>query len=122
MALLITLTPIVHQQRNTRFFLFFSAAALFTSLALNAAKSLIPYGRIKRQHQVWWFAKVEKLVSKRREVFAAAHRSKEDRQACISASRHASSVIATAMPEAWQETCSSLSFLNLSLDLPLLCG
>ena len=48
-------------------------------------------------------------VSERRKAFAAAHRSDEDRQAYISASRRASSVIAKAKAEAWQTTCSSLS-------------
>ena len=48
-------------------------------------------------------------VSERRKAFAAAHRSDEDRQAYISASRSASSVIAKAKAEAWQTTCSSLS-------------
>ena len=86
---------------------FSSAAALFTSLALNAAKSSIPFGHIKRHPKAWWFAEVESAVSKRRKAFAAAHRSNEDRQAYISASRRASSVIAKA--EAWQTTCSSLS-------------
>ena len=33
-----------------------SAAALFTSLALNAAKSSIPFGRIKRPPKAWWSA------------------------------------------------------------------
>ena len=47
------------------------------------------------------------MVSKRRKAFAAAHRSDENRQAYISASRRASSVIAKA--EAWQTTCPSLS-------------
>ena len=47
------------------------------------------------------------MVSERRKAFAAAHRSDEDRQAFISASRRASSAIAKA--EAWQTTCSSLS-------------
>ena len=84
-----------------------SAAALFTSLALNAAKSPIPFGRIKRHGKAWWSAEVEGAVSERRKAFAAAHRSDEDRQAYISASRRASSVIAKA--EAWQTTCSSLS-------------
>ena len=32
-----------------------SAAALFTSLTLNAAKSSIPFGRIKRLPKAWWF-------------------------------------------------------------------
>ena len=86
-----------------------SAAALFTSLALNAAKSSIPFGRIKRPPKAWWSAEVEEAVSERRKAFAAAHRSDEDRQAYISASRRTSSVIAKAKAEAWQTTCSSLS-------------
>ena len=86
-----------------------SAAALFTSLALNAAKSSIPFGRIKRPPKAWWSAEVEEAVSERRKAFAAAHTSNEDRQAYISASRRASSVIAKAKAEAWQTICSSLS-------------
>ena len=86
-----------------------SATALFTSLALNAAKSSIPFGLIKRPSKVWWSAEVEQAVSEKRKAFAAAHRSDEDRQAYISASRRASSVIAKAKTEAWQTTCSSLS-------------
>ena len=85
-----------------------SAAALFTSLALNAAKSSISFGRIKRPPKAWWSAEVEEAVSERRKAFAAAHRSDEDRQAYISASRRASSVIAKVKAEAWQTTCSSL--------------
>ena len=84
-------------------------AALFTSLALNAAKSSIPFGRIKRPSKAWWSAKVESAVGERRKAFAAAHRSNEDSQAYISAFRRASSVIAKAKAEAWQTTCSSLS-------------
>ena len=85
------------------------AAALITSLALNAANSSIPFGRIKRPSKAWWSAEVKSAVSKRRKAFAAAHRSDEDRQAYISASRCASSVIVKAKAEAWQTTCSSLS-------------
>ena len=48
-------------------------------------------------------------VSETRKAFAAAHRSNEDRQAYITASRRASSVIAKAKAEAWQTTWSSLS-------------
>ena len=44
---------------------FSSAAALFTSLALNAAKVFISFGRVKRQSQTWWFAEVEEAVSKK---------------------------------------------------------
>ena len=51
---------------------------------------------------------MEEAVSERRKAFAAAHRSDEDSQAYISASRRASSVIAKAKAEAWQTTCSSL--------------
>ena len=82
-----------------------SAAALFTSLALNAAKSSIPFGRIKRHPKAWWCAEVEEAISERRK----AYRSDEDRQAYISASRCISSVIAKAKTEAWQTTCTSLS-------------
>ena len=86
-----------------------SAAALFTSLVLNAAKSSIPFGPIKRHPKAWWSAEVESAVIERRKAFAAAHRSDEDCQAYISASGRVSSVIAKAKAEAWQTTCSSLS-------------
>ena len=52
---------------------------------------------------------MEEVVSERRKVFAATHRSDEDRQVYVFASRQASSVIAKAKAEAWQTTCSSLS-------------
>ena len=104
-----TLTLTVHLQRNTRLFLFYSAAAFFSSLALNAAKSSIPFDRIKRPPKAWWFDEVEEAISERHKAFAAAHRSDEDRQAYISASRRTSSVITKAKAEAWQTTCSSLS-------------
>ena len=45
-----------------------SAAALFTSLALNAAKSSIPFGRIKRHPKAWWSAEVEGAVSEKRKT------------------------------------------------------
>ena len=56
-----------------------SAAGLFTSLALNAAKSSISFGRIKRPPKAWWSAGVEQAVSERCRAFAATHRSDEDR-------------------------------------------
>ena len=86
-----------------------SAAALFTSLTLNVAKSSIPFSCIKRPPKAWWSAEVEEAVSKRCKAFTAAHRSDEDHQAYISASRFASSLIVKAKAEAWQTTCSSLS-------------
>ena len=52
---------------------------------------------------------MEEAVSERSKAFAAAHKSDEDRQAYISASRNAPSVIAKAKAMAWQATCSSLS-------------
>ena len=100
MILLITLTLTVLLQWNTRFSLSF-AATLYTSLTLNAAKSSIPFGRIKLPPKVWWSAEVEEAFSERRNGFAAAHRSDEDRQAYISASRRASSAIAKAKAESW---------------------
>ena len=86
-----------------------SAAALFTSLALNAAKSSIPCGCIKRPLKTWGSSEGESAVSERRKAIVATHRSNEDRQAYLSASRHTLSVIAKAKAEAWQTTCSSLS-------------
>ena len=52
-----------------------SAAALFTSLTLNAAKSSIPFGRIKCPPKAWWSPEVEEAVSEKRKAFAVAHRS-----------------------------------------------
>ena len=52
---------------------------------------------------------MEEAVSEKRKAFAAAHRSDEDRQVYISASLHASCVIAKAKAEKWQATCSFLS-------------
>ena len=42
-----------------------SAAALFTSLALNAAKFSILFNRIKPHPKAWWSAEVEEAVSER---------------------------------------------------------
>ena len=70
-----------------------SAAALFTSLVLNAAKSSIPFGHIKCHPKAWWSPEVEGAVSKRSKAFTTAHRTDLDRQAYISASRHASSIL-----------------------------
>ena len=52
---------------------------------------------------------MEEAASERRKAFAAAHRRDEHRQASISASRRASSVIVKAKFEVWRMTCSSLS-------------
>ena len=52
---------------------------------------------------------MEEGIVKGCKPFAATHRSDEDRQAYISASRHESSVIAKDEAEAWQATCSSPS-------------
>ena len=73
-----------------------SAVVLFTSLKLNAAKLYIAFGHVKHQPEAWWSPEVEEAVSKTRKTFTVAYRSDEDRQAYISASRHALSVIAKA--------------------------
>ena len=86
-----------------------SAAALFTYLALNAAKSFIPFDRIKHHPKAWWSAEVEHAVGEKSKTFAVAQRSDEDRQASISASQCTSSVITNAKAEAWLVTCSFLS-------------
>ena len=52
---------------------------------------------------------MESALSERRKAFAAAHRSDENRQADITASGRALSVIPKAKAEAWQTTCSSFS-------------
>ena len=56
-----------------------SAATLFTSLALNAAKFFIGFDPIKRHPKAWWSAEVEEANNERHKVFAAAHRSDENR-------------------------------------------
>ena len=61
---------------------------------------------------------MEEALSERRKVSTATHGSDENRQAYISASRPASSVIATAKAEAWQATCSSLSPKSVRFLLP----
>ena len=71
MTLLHTLTLTVLLQRNTCLSLS-CAGALFSSMALNAAKSSISFGRIKRHPKAWWSAEVESAVSERRKVFTAA--------------------------------------------------
>ena len=85
-----------------------SAAALITPLALNAAIFFIPFSHAKCQPQVWWSPQMEEAVSKRRNAFAAAHRTDDDRQAYISAFRYVLSVITKAKTETWQAIYWSL--------------
>ena len=70
-----------HSAEEYPFVSFSSAAALFSSLSLNAAKSSIPFGHFKRPPKAWWSAEVEGAISERGKAFADAHRSDEDRQA-----------------------------------------
>ena len=69
-----TLTLAVLLQRNTGLFLFALLLLSFWHkiLSVNAAKFFIPFGRVKRQPQTWWSAKVEEPVSERRKAFAAS--------------------------------------------------
>ena len=77
---------------------------------MNAAKSSVPFGRIKRHPKSWWSMKVEETVKERCKAFAAAHRSDKDRQPYISASRCVSFVIAKAEVEAWQAPKSNRKY------------
>ena len=108
MTLPCTLTLTFLLQRNTRLFLF-PLLLLFSPLWPECGQIFYSFGRIKRPPKAWWSAEVESAVSERRKAFAAAHRSDEDCQAYISASRRASSVIAKVKAETWQTTCSSFS-------------
>ena len=69
MTLPFTLILTVLLQSNTRLFLF-PLLLLFLALALNAAKSSIPLGCIKRHSKAWWSAEVEGAVSERRKAFS----------------------------------------------------
>ena len=62
MTLSPTLTSTVFLQRDS-LFLSSAAAALFTSLVPNVAKSSIPFGRIKRHPKAWWILKLESHLS-----------------------------------------------------------
>ena len=103
-----TLTPTVLLQRNLVSFSFLCCCSLYL-FGTECGQIFHSFGRIKRHPKAWWSAEVKVAVSERRKAFAAAHRSDEDCQDYISASRRASSVIAKAKAEAWQTTCSSFS-------------
>ena len=92
-----------------------SAAAPFTFLTLNAAGFYIPFSRIKCHPKAWCSAEEEEATSERRKAFAVTHRAYEDRQAYISTSRRALSVIAGARVE-WRGL-ALLSRPNLALGL-----
>ena len=84
-----TLTFTVFLQRNTLSLSLSSAAALFTSLTLNAPKFSISFSCVKRQPRAWWSPLVENVVKERcKKTIATAHRKDENCQACIFASRH----------------------------------
>ena len=85
-----------------------AVAALFTFLTLNAAKFSISFWRRQTPTSTLKSNELKKTVKERRKAFAAVYASNEDRQACISVPRYASSVIAKPRTEAWQATCSSL--------------
>ena len=103
MTLLCTSIHTVLLRRNTFLSHFSSTAVLFTSFAVNAAKSFISFSCTQHQPQGWSTSKVEEAVGEIREAFAFARRNDEKRQTCISTSRQASSVIVNA--KAWHVTC-----------------
>ena len=78
-------------------------------------KFSVPFGRVIYQPQTRWSNQVEDAVSERCNAFAPAHRIDEHWRAYISASQHATSVIAKGKTETWQVTCSSLFLLNQSI-------
>ena len=95
------LTLTVLLQRNTYLF-----PLLLLSLPLwHCMRPNLPF--LSTAPKAWWSAVVEEAVSERRKAFASVHISDEDRQAYISASRRASSVIAKAKAETWLTTCFS---------------
>ena len=73
MTLLLTFDSHCPSAEESTSFSLSSAPILFTSLALNADKSSISFGRIKRHPKAWWSAEMENAVSERRKAFAAAH-------------------------------------------------
>ena len=71
----LTLTVLLIIQRNTHLF----PLLLLSTLTLNAAKSSIPFGCIKRHPKAWWSTEVKEAVSEEHKAFTAIHRSDEDR-------------------------------------------
>ena len=108
MTLIFTSSLTVLLQRNTPLFLFLCCCSLHFS-GTECGQIFIPFGRVKREFQVWWSAEVKEAVSERRKIFASAHINDEDCQAYVFAHRRASHVIVKAKAEAWQATCFSLS-------------
>ena len=84
------------------------AAASFSSMLLEAAKSSIPFGRTRQVPKAWWSPELDELVKARRRAYRTAHLSEEHRQAYLCASRSASDAIAKAKAAAWQRTASNL--------------
>ena len=72
-----TLTLTLSLQRNTHLFLFPLLLLSFITLALNAAKSFIHFGRIKRHSKAWWSAEVEEAVSESLASFLSTNLEKE---------------------------------------------
>ena len=107
-TLLFTLILTVFLHRNTPLF-FFHLQLLFIFFGTECGQSS-HFFRLRQRHpQAWRSSQVEEAVSETGKAFVAAHKSDEDRQAYISASRHASCVIAKAKAKSWRATCSSLS-------------
>ena len=104
----------IGKERTTTFTF---ATALFNSLVFNAAKSSIPFDSVRHQPQAWWFSEVEVILSSKKKLkaFASAHKSDQERQPYISASRYASPIIAKSKAKVLNKTCSSLSPKSVSL-------
>ena len=117
MTLLFTSTLTVLLQRTTRLFLF-SLLLLSLLLRPECGRIFLSFWPHQRQPKAWWSAEVDQVINERRKAFAAAHRSDANRQAYVSASRHASYVIVTTKSEACHVRRLPLpSHQNLILNL-----
>ena len=96
-------------------------------MTLNAAKSSIPFGRIKPHPKTWSSAEVEKAVSERGKAFATAHRSDEDRHfpTCFVSDRqgHGRRLALIYCPSLTLNLCTLFFVLSLTHLLPsLICS
>ena len=106
-----------HRSSAEKYSSFSCAATLFTSLSPNAATFFLLIDRVNLN-----LGEVEDSVSKRLETFAAAHRSNENCQTYVCASRHASSDLYKAKAEVSQAICLFISFKSIYSLLHFIAG
>ena len=86
MTLPLTSIDTVLLRRNTPRFLFPLQLRSFPVYALNAAKSTIPIGRVKRQPRAWSSPEVEEAVRESCQDFASSPKSDEEQRTHFSSS------------------------------------